>query len=509
MISIFPCLSVALSAEESSNNVIASSNSVLLIHNDDFDALSLDASDELMRLLSMSNSVKGYTLPEGFYASKTYPFIIIVNGTTPLENLDMTDDLFNELATGIQFKVNKTDLLPESEFFKIFENTIAPLLRDDNYVIQQMFIRGAASPEGPYLNNQRLGKGRTEALLNYIKKATASTKPSDSVETFTSSVTEDYARLVDLMEDASDKDTERVRALFESCSWDEKQCKELLGKEDNGVLWNRLLKEYFPALRSARVVFVFRQAGLSMGLEKIDLPAGVYAVQQSEPVKIKVPEVTPVVNGLPSFERRHLLAFRTNLVRDLFYMPRFGFAPSVDAQLEYYPLSGHYTANASFTWSNHRHWDDHKFFQVRDAQLELRRYFKGDGSFTGLYLGLYGEGVVYGIGLGPDTGWEGEGWGAGLDLGYVIPLNRKGNLRLEFNISGGYLGSVYDPYVFGNPVTGSTEDGLYYYNYLGSSKNFIKRNHLLTWFGPTNVGINLTYDILYRKRTPARKGGAK
>lgn len=449
------------------------------------------------------------THAQSYRSLDDYPFIIILRAETPLEDLNMTDSLFNSISTDIQFVVNKTDLNYKADFFRLFENEVLPLLKDENVAIQQLFIRGAASPEGPYLNNQRLGRERTQVLLDYIRKATSSADAERSFEVAASSVTEDYARLVDLMEEAGDKDARRVRELFESCGWDELQCKTLLGKIDGGALWNRLLHTYFPRLRATRVVFVFREAGLGKELEKAGLPQGVYAVTHSAPSGIQIPDFSSSVveNVTPDYSRRHLLAVRTNLIRDFFYMPRFGFAPSLDVQLEYYPLGGHYTANASFTWSNHRHWDDQKFFQIRDAKLELRRYFKGDGSFTGLYAGIYGEGAVYGIGLGPDTGWEGEAWGGGLDLGYVVPINRKGNLRLEFNVSAGYIGSVYDPYVYGNPVTGSTDDGLYYYDYTGSPKNFVRRNHLLTWFGPTDLGVSLTYDILYRK--PVMKGGTR
>jgi hypothetical protein len=57
----------------------------------------------------------------------------------------------------------------------------------------------------------------------------------------------------------------------------------------------------------------------------------------------------------------------------------------------------------------------------------------------------------------------------------------------------------YDPYVWGNPING-TIDGLYYYNYRGSTSQFKKRNHRFMWFGPTNAGLHLTYDIIYRKK---------
>ena len=110
---------------------------------------------------------------------------------------------------------------------------------------------------------------------------------------------------------------------------------------------------------------------------------------------------------------------------------------------------------------------------------------------------------MYGIGFGKTKGWEGEGGGGGLSAGWVWPLNRKGNLRLEVSASLGVLYTRFDPYVYGNPINGQ-EDGLYYYDYLGNTSEFRERNHQLFWVGPTNLGLHLTYDIIYRKR-----GGAQ
>ena len=182
--------------------------------------------------------------------------------------------------------------------------------------------------------------------------------------------------------------------------------------------------------------------------------------------------------------------------------------------MEYYPLRGHYTYNAGFTWTTHRHWNDNKFFQIRDLQLELRRYFKGGGAFIGPYLGVYAEGTVYGIGFSKTRGWEGEGGGGGLTAGWTWKLNRKGNLRLEVSASLGVFVTRYDPYVYGNPITGSEEDGLYYYDYRGNTSEFKKRNHRMVWFGPTNAGLHITYDIIYRKKKPVfnpllQKGGGR
>ena len=91
-----------------------------------------------------------------------------------------------------------------------------------------------------------------------------------------------------------------------------------------------------------------------------------------------------------------------------------------------------------------------------------------------------------------------------------MKLNRSGSLRLEVSAQVGAFVTKYDPYVWGNPVTG-TITGDYYYDFTGRSSDFKKRNHRFFWLGPTNFGIHITYDIIYRKRKPAgytvKKGG--
>lgn len=432
-----------------------------------------------------------------------YPFIIITKDTTQTLP-SFTDKEFYSISTGVIFKVNRTEIRRDDPFFELYRNVIVPVINSSHLQLRKLYIRGAASPEGSYANNQRLGRGRTQALLAELQDELNHQYLQPEIDL--SSVTEDYGYLCILMEEAGDPDYAEVKEIYDGCNGDEQTCKKLLSKAQGGRLWARLLKEYFPRLRSARVILWFSEPDI----EHSPLVANIQPLHTvaSLPDHYFIPQVDiPVFEAPVPSSRRHLLAVRTNLLRDGFYLPQFGWAPSLDVQLEYYPVLGHYTYNASFTWSNHRHWSSQEFFQMRDAQLELRRYFVGGGKFLGTYLGAYLEGNVYGIGLSRTKGWEGEGGGAGLSAGYVMPLTRKGNLRLEFMASLGFYTSLHDPYVYGNPITG-TIDGDYYYNFYGNAEMFKRRNHIFTWFGPTNFGINLTYDILYRKKQYVQKGGA-
>lgn len=72
----------------------------------------------------------------------------------------------------VTFVVNRTELNPDymdnpKEIQKIL-NSINIVKADSDAVITQVHIRGYASPEGPYDNNVRLAKGRTETLANYV-----------------------------------------------------------------------------------------------------------------------------------------------------------------------------------------------------------------------------------------------------------------------------------------------------------------------------------------------------
>ena len=441
------------------------------------------------------------TLPAGTTILVRYPFILCQEYGMDAD-LDLSDSLFNHLAIGVQFKVNRTEVDRDQAFFSTFNDTLIHWLRHENFQIVKLYIRGAASPEGSYANNRRLGQGRTDNLFHIIEAQLSQTGKHRRARVQATAVTEDYAYLADLMQEAGDADAEAVRQLLEQCQWDEPRCKRALQQMRGGQVWDRLVVEYFPRLRAARVVLLLRRMRPASPpvpdvtpLQPLDTIALHPVAVQTESLAVNAaaqPQVT--------WTRRHLIALRTNLLRDAFYMPQFGFAPGLDAQLEYYPLQGHYTYNAAFTWTQHRHWADHQFLQIRDLQLEARRYFRDGGTFLGPYVGAYAQAAMFGIGLSDTKGWEGEALGAGLDLGWVLPLNRKGNFRLEFNVSAGYLAAKHDPHVWGNPVTGKA-DGHYYYDYHGSAKNFIERNHLFQWFGPTNIGISFTYDIIYRKKT--------
>ena len=118
---------------------------------------------------------------------------------------------------------------------------------------------------------------------------------------------------------------------------------------------------------------------------------------------------------------------------------------------------------------------------------------------TGFYLQAYTHLAVFGICFDADRGWVGEGIGAGVGAGYVLPLSSSGRWKLELGLQVGFFRCKYDPYQFENPVNPAYRDGLYYYKWTRRPELFKKRQYRWNWIGPTRIGVTLTYDLLYRR----------
>ena len=292
-----------------------------------------------------------------------------------------------------------------------------------------------------------------------------------------------------------------------------------LQKIDGGKLWRRLIDTYFPELRASRVVIFIGKPEPKPVVVEQPQKEEVPPTTQIEVVTPPVEEPDTVIEEPTIFPRRELLSVKTNLLLDAAYVPGYDrWCPIPNVAIEYYPLHGHFTYGASidFPW-----WQDywaHKYFQIRNYQLEARYYlkettpleayepYKADKAhrqkpaFYGWYLQAYLHGGLFDICFDENRGWEGEGIGAGVGLGYVLPISRNGHWRLEFGLQAGYFRCKYDPYQFECPVDPTEQDHLYYYKWYGDADQFKRRQYRYNWLGPTRIGVTLTYDLLYRKR---------
>jgi len=430
-----------------------------------------------------------------------YSYIRFLNHGEPI---NISDEEFYDISAKVVFAVNAYQLKEDNTLLRELADEVLPRINQDGLELAYMMIRGAASPEGPYLYNKQLGEKRAQSLIDFIKAHIAIPV---TPENFNLDIeAEDYRTLCIMMQRAGDKDYSLVKSIYDKHIPQNGvgPLKAELQTVRGGELWQRLLRQYFPDLRVARVVLFFRKAQPVVVEEE--------TVVEEVPVVVVEPTTEPVDDiEMIRMPRRELLSVKTNLLMDFAYMPGYNrWCPLPNVALEYYPLYGHFTYGLSFDFPWWRHYEDHKFFQVRNYQVEARYYLhtgsidRGElpgtkAAFSGLYFQAYAHAGLYGICFDADRGWEGEGAGGGLGIGYVLPLTKTGHWRLEFGAQVGFFTTKYDPYQFGNPVDPTYKDDLYYYKWTLAPDLFKRRQYRYNWFGPTRVGITLSYDLLYRR----------
>jgi hypothetical protein len=431
-----------------------------------------------------------------------------------IENKDsakLTDEEFFDIAGKVVFPINKWTLPKRDSLVMQLEKEVFPLINRDSLELVYLMLRGAASPEGPTRWNKILGERRAETLLNFLK-ANIIIPDADNFDMEID--IEDYRTLCLMMRRMGDKDYGYVQAMCDQYlpKGQIDKLKSTLRSARQGTLWLRLFREYFPRLRAARVVFFFRTP--TTYAQKVIIEPPVEVTEEPvlpdttvKPVVVQPAVVQPQVERIP---RREFMSVKTNLLFYGVYMPGYKkWCPLPNVAIEYYPLRGHFTYGASFDCPWWQNYEGHKYFQVRNYQLESRYYFRrgdaklrpaGEGAaFKGLYLQGYGNVALFGICFDKDRGWMGEGLGGGLGIGYVMPLSKKEHWRLEFQLQAGVFVGGYDPYQYESPFEQDPRDNRYYYKYYGDPSLFKKRQHRFSWIGPTRVGITLTYDMLYRR----------
>ena len=208
---------------------------------------------------------------------------------------------------------------------------------------------------------------------------------------------------------------------------------------------------------------------------------------------------------------RELLSVKTNVLFDFAYVPAGynRFCPIPNIAVEYYPLHGHFTFGASLDFPWWKDYDAHKYMEVRNYQLEGRYYFEsgdisrrpvGEGpAFRHWYVSAYVHTFIYSVCINAAHGYEGEGIGAGVGTGYVLPLGHHSRWRLELGLQVGFFRTRQDPYQWLCPIDPDDDKQQYYYKWYGNASTFKRRQHRYNWFGPTRIGITFSYDLFRRK----------
>ncbi|MDE6650000.1 MAG: DUF3868 domain-containing protein [Muribaculaceae bacterium] len=171
---------------------------------------------------------------------------------------DTADKIFNLSGrANIIFKVNRTDIdwtyyTNHAELDSILKTINA--VRDNEYAtVERILLTGYASPEGPYLNNVRLAKGRTEVVRKYVEDHSGF--PNYVFET--ASVPEDWDGLREWIEASSIPNKHEMLAFIDDASIPIEKKNDLFrAKFPNDYPF--LLQNVYPVLRHTDYRITYR-----------------------------------------------------------------------------------------------------------------------------------------------------------------------------------------------------------------------------------------------------------
>lgn len=153
----------------------------------------------------------------------------------------------------LDFPVSQTRIYPEyrrnPQELAAIKRTIDIVKENNDTEITGIVISGYASPEGGYANNERLAKGRAEALKKYVMK-----EYGLEASMFTVNATpEDWAGLRAYVEKSSMPLKDKVLAIIDSddLNYDAKEGRI---KALDAQMYQSLLKDCYPALRHSDYV---------------------------------------------------------------------------------------------------------------------------------------------------------------------------------------------------------------------------------------------------------------
>lgn len=147
----------------------------------------------------------------------------------------------------IDFPVNRTEIYPDYRSnpreLSVIRATIDSVRMDPDVSVQELTFKGFASPEGPYANNVRLAKGRTESLKTYVQNLYHF---NPSVIT-TGYEPEDWEGLRQFMLTSGLDDRQAMLDIIDSDLAPDAKDQKL--RRDFPEQYAFLLKEVYPALR--------------------------------------------------------------------------------------------------------------------------------------------------------------------------------------------------------------------------------------------------------------------
>jgi len=389
----------------------------------------------------------------------------------------------------VNYKNNRSVL----DTFMIKLNSV---LSDSNYVVNELKITGAASPDGKREEDNILLAGlRASSLRRYVLSHSKLTPSAIKIE----NKGENWESLRAMVASSGMRYKKEVLRILDSVPNRNKRKNKLMFLH-HSIPYMYMYKTFFPILRSGIGCATGdttgnstgNSSGMSLSYKLTESAAKRLEKLRADSVKL-VPHAKIQLSAVRSdkqpeetsrtIERINIMEVRpgawtigTNLAYDGILLPNIELQSALSRHMSV-AIEG-----MCAWWSSDK---THKYYQIAGLSPELR-YWPGKEVLAGRYVGALFMGGLYDLENG-GKGFQGEYLAAGMSMGYVLKVG--GSFWLDFGIGAGALLTQYRKY---NP-----EGGKYVYRYTGKHG----------YFGPLKAKIELVWRPW--KKIKKEEGGRK
>lgn len=336
----------------------------------------------------------------------------------------------------------------------------------DNVQLNHVSIKGYASPEGSYANNERLARERTNSLCQYVASHCGLSTDLISMDY----VAEDWQGLRLHVARSDRKERAAILQLIDSSMEPDAKLAAIAQRHPAAYQW--MSDEVFPLLRHTDYEIDYTQRSVTEHRGRVVTDSLRHLAFDT--VATVVPQLEQRIAAY-----RPVAALKTNLLYDL------ALAPNIEAEITLgrnarWSLMAEYT-NPWWRWS---YLDES--YEIQEAGLELRRWFspRCDGGrpwLCGHFFGVYAAGARYDLER-HQVGDQGDVFSCGLTYGHCWPLSRHWNI--EASLSAGIIAG----------------ERRHYTAEFGSTHLIYKYTKNLFYAGPTKLKLSLVWLI-------GKKGG--
>lgn len=409
----------------------------------------------------------------------------------------------------VDFRVNSATLDPNFRKNRTVLSRVDSLLRmikeDSTITIENVEFSGTASPEGNSPLNSRLSHARMLEVEKYVRKHISL---DDYVITYNDRYV-DWEHLIELVDaDSTLEMREDVLRIARSSYPDVKDFKGQpvdgripeLKKLNNGKVWNILLRRYFTKMRTGAVI-MRTCTDVPIIIEREPEPEIVEPEQYIEVIPESYHHGDPdpcAVEDIPvesdavadgdrgiddmgafdtdmsaQYQKTPLIGLKTNLLAYSTLIPNVG----VEVR-----LAKHWSAEITALYSPYNLFVHDLKTRVLAMKPEVRYWF-GEPLRKGHFLGIHVPVAGFNIQLNDDYRYQDPNhalWGVGLNYGYAMLLGKQQKWSIDFTIGFGYMDVKYDVY-----------EGVRNGKYIRTEEKH--------YFGPTRVGVNISY-LINKKR---------